>query len=234
MERAGNRFLRSQVKDPELRRKLTPDYSFGCKRPTFSNGYFRAFTRPNVELVTNPIVRIEPDAIVTRDGTRRPIDTLVLATGFNLWQKGNFPAFDVVGRGGLELGEHWNQNHYQSYEGITVPGFPNLFNIHSPYSYSGFCYFNTIEIQMRHMARCIGEMQRRGAAWFEPTPEAQERFMARMRRRAADTVFSAGQCATANSYYFNQHGEATLLRLSSTLAAVREARRFPLEDYRFA
>ncbi|HUS25373.1 MAG TPA: NAD(P)/FAD-dependent oxidoreductase [Candidatus Binatia bacterium] len=234
VERGARRFLASQVKDPELRRKLTPDYSFGCKRPTFSNRYFKTFTRASVELVTTPIARIEPDAIVTADGQRREIDTLVLATGFNLWQKGNFPAFDVVGLGGAELGELWNRNHYQSYEGITVPGFPNLFNIHSPYSYSGFCYFNTIEIQMRHMDRCLKEMRRRGAATFEPTAEAQERFMQRMRSRAADTVFSAGQCATSNSYYFNQHGEATLLRLSSTLAAVRRARSFPLEDYRFA
>ncbi len=133
VERVCKRFLAHQVKDPELRRKLTPDYSFGCKRPTFSNRYFRTFTRDNVALVTTPIARIEPDAIVTADGQRRAIDTLVLATGFNLWQKGNFPAFDVVGRGGVELGDLWNRNHYQSYEGITVPGFPNLFNIHSPY-----------------------------------------------------------------------------------------------------
>jgi hypothetical protein len=87
---------------------------------------------------------------------------------------------------------------------------------------------------MRHMGRCLAEMRRRGAASFEPTPEAQERFMQRMRSRAADTVFSAGSCATANSYYFNQHGEATLLRLSSTMAAARRASGFPLDDYRFA
>ena len=86
---------------------------------------------------------------------------------------------------------------------------------------------------MRHMARCLTELRRRGAGTFEPTLDAQERFMAQMRSRAADTVFSAGQCATANSYYFNQHGEATLLRLSSTLAAVRHAGHFPLDDYRF-
>ena len=233
VERASRRFLAKQVKDPELRRKLTPQYTFGCKRPTFSNHYYSSFTRSDVELVTDSIARIEPDAIVTVDGKRRPIDTLVLATGFNLWQKGNFPAFDVVGRGGVELGDWWNRNHYQSYEGITVPGFPNLFNIHSPYAYSGFCYFNTIEVQMAHMARCIGEMRRRGADCVEVTEQAKDRYMASMKQRDADTVFSAGNCATANSYYFNQHGEATLLRLSSSWAAARHSRSFPLDAYRY-
>jgi cation diffusion facilitator CzcD-associated flavoprotein CzcO len=234
METAGKRFLNSQVKDPELRRKLTPGYSFGCKRPTFSNGYYRSFTRDNVELVTESIARVEPDAIVTADGKRRAIDTLVLATGFNLWQKGNFPAFDVVGRGGVELGDWWNRNHYQSFEGITVPGFPNLFNIHSPYAYSGFCYFNTIEVQMGHMQRCLREMRRLNAASFEPTPEAKDRYMATMKARDADTVFSAGNCATANSYYFNQHGEATLLRLQGAWRAAWNSRHFPLSSYVFS
>ena len=233
VESASRRFLNSQVKDPELRRKLTPQYTFGCKRPTFSNHYYSSFTRSDVELVTDSIDHIEPDAIVTVDGRRREIDTLILATGFNLWQKGNFPAFDVVGRKGVELGDWWNRNHYQSYEGITVPGFPNLFNIHSPYAYSGFCYFNTIEVQMGHMARCIGEMRRQRALSFEATEEAQAKYMATMKRRDADTVFTAGSCATANSYYFNQHGEATLLRLSSSWRAARQSRTFPLSSYRF-
>lgn len=233
METTCRKFLATQVQDPELRRKLTPGYSFGCKRPTFSNHYYSTFTLPKVELVTDSIARIEPDAIVTVDGRRRQIDTLILATGFNLWQKGNFPAFDVFGRNGVELGDWWNRNHYQSYEGITVPGFPNLFNIHSPYAYSGFCYFNTIENQMSHMARCIGEMQRQKARVFEVTSQAKDGYMATMKKRSADTVFSSGNCATANSYYFNQHGEATLLRLSSTWRAARQARRFPLVHYSF-
>ena len=58
-----------QISDPELRKKLTTDYDFGCKRPTFSNDYFKAFTRDNVFLETTPIERIEADGIVTSDGT---------------------------------------------------------------------------------------------------------------------------------------------------------------------
>lgn len=232
-ERACRKHLENQVSDPQVRRKLLPDYSFGCKRPTFSSDYFPTFNRSNVELVTDAIDHIESDAIVTTDGARREIDTLVLATGFNLWQKGNFPAFDVFGGDGVELGECWNKNRYRSFEGITVPGFPNLFNLHAPYSYSGFCYFNTIEIQMKHMERCIKEMRRLGAKSFEVTRRAEDRFINRMRSKAASSVFATGHCATANSYYFNQHGEAALLRLSSVRRGMADAKHFPISSYQF-
>ena len=139
-----------QVEDPETRAKLTPDYSFGCKRPTFSNDYFPTFNLPHVHLETTPIEHIEPDAIVTEDGTRHEIDTLLLATGFNLWDT-NFPAIEIIGRDGLNLGKWWRDNRFQAYEGIAVPKFPNFFSLDSPYSYSGLSYFTTIESQMKHM-----------------------------------------------------------------------------------
>jgi cation diffusion facilitator CzcD-associated flavoprotein CzcO len=230
VERMALAHLARQVKDPVLREKLTPKYSFGCKRPTFSNTYYPTFTRPNVELVTESIARIEPDGIVTSDGKKREIDTLVLATGFSLWEK-NFPAIEVVGKGRLNLGAWWRQNRFQAYEGISVPGFPNLFSLPSPYAYTSLSYFNTIEVQMKHMARLLREMKRKNATTFEVSKAANDTYLHDMKRRVARSVFVNGSCATANSYYFNQHGEATLLRPMSTLAAFRQAGRFPLKDY---
>lgn len=233
-ENACRRHLEKQVPDPELRKKLTPSYSFGCKRPTFSNDYFPTFMRDNVELITDPIGRIEADAIVTKDGTRREIDTLVLATGFNLWERGNFPAFEVVGKNNKELGAQWRASRYKSFEGLTIPGFPNLFDLNAPYSYSGFCYFNQIEIQMKHIERCIKKMQRLGAYSFEVKQEAQERFTERMHKRGQNSVLEVGHCAPANSYYFNPHGDYTLLRLTSARKGLRNARRFPMNSYSFS
>ena len=115
-----------------------------------------------MHLETTPIARIEPDAIVTEDGTRHEIDTLVLATGFNLWDT-NFPAIEVIGREGRNLGKWWRENRFQAYEGIAVPKFPNFFSLNSPYSYSGLSYFTTIESQMKHMTRLLKAMRRQGA-----------------------------------------------------------------------
>lgn len=232
-ERYCTAHLHRQIKDPELRRQLTPDYSFGCKRPTFSNDYFPTFTKPNVHLETTTIEKVDAKGIVTADGNRRDIDVLVLATGFNLWDV-NFPAVEVIGREGRNLGKWWRENRFQAYEGVAVPGFPNFITLNSPYSYSGLSYFTTIEGQMKHMDRLFTAMRERRATEFEVDPVANARFLAEMKERVSESVFALGQCASANSYYFNQHGEATLLRPSSTIAAHRRAVSFPLDDYHYA
>ena len=227
---AAKAHLRRQVPDPGLRRRLTPDYDFGCKRPTFSNTYFRTFTRPDVHLESASIDRIEPDRIVTVDGREREIDTLVLATGFDLW-KTNFPAIEVIGRDGRNLGKWWRENRFQAYEGVAVPHFPNFLTLNSPYAYSGLSYFTTIESQMKHIERLLSEVARRNADTFEVTERANTDFLDRMTSNLDDSVFYRGSCATSRSYYFNPHGEAALLRPTSTINAFREARAFPLEDY---
>jgi cation diffusion facilitator CzcD-associated flavoprotein CzcO len=224
--------LRAQVKDKETRKKLTPHYDFGCKRPTFSNLYFKTFNRPNVRLETNSIERVEADGIVTADGHKTEIDTLILATGFNLWDV-NFPAIEIIGREGTNLGKFWRDNRFQAYEGITVPKFPNLISLNSPYSYSGLSYFTTIEAQMKHMGRLLKETFRRGETTFEVTEQANSHFLDRVTEKLGSSVFYGGDCSTARSYYFNQHGEAALLRPTSTLSAHREAVNFPLEDYSY-
>jgi len=231
--RLARRHLRHQVPDPELRRKLTPDYDFGCKRPTFSNSYYRAFTRPNVHLETTAIERIGPGEIVTSDGLSTPIDTLVLlATGFNIWDI-NFPAFPILGRGGRNLGQWWRDTRFQAYEGVAVPEFPNYLTLASPYSYSGLSYFTTIESQMRHIRRLFTELRRRDARTFEVTQDANDAFLDRVTGKLGDSVFYLGNCAGSRSYYFNQHGEAAILRPTSTINAFREASRFPLGDYTY-
>jgi cation diffusion facilitator CzcD-associated flavoprotein CzcO len=225
-----NRFV--WVRDKELRKKLTPGYDFGCKRPTWSNSYYRALAKPHVHLETNSIERIEPDGIVTADGHKTMIDTLVLATGFDLWEA-NFPAIEVIGRDGRNLGKWWRNNRFQAYQGVSIPYFPNYLGLASPFAFSGLSFFNTMEYQMRHMDRLFGELHRRGAMTFEVTEEANTRFLDRMTELLDKTVFHAGDCATSRSYYFNPNGEATLLRPTSTRNAVREQLDFPLSDYAF-
>ncbi|MDR3418667.1 MAG: NAD(P)/FAD-dependent oxidoreductase [Nevskia sp.] len=234
VEQTCKAHLARQIKDPELRRKLTPQYSFGCKRPTFANNYYPTFNRSNVELVTDPIERIEADGIVTRDGRKRAIDTLILATGFKVCERGNFPAFEVVGRNGMELGDWWERERYQSYEGITMPGFPNLFLLPSPYSYTGLSFFFTVEGQMKHIKRCLGEMRRRQARTFEVTREANDAYVRRMKARLAQTVFLNGNCASANSYYFDRNGEVSIVRPMPVATMHWRSAHFPLSDYRFA
>lgn len=224
--------LRRQVKDRATRRKLTPDYSFGCKRPTFSNDYYPTFNSEHVRLETDPISRVTASGIVTADGHETPVDVLVLATGFNLWDT-NFPAFEIIGRDGLDLGKSWRQSGYHAFEGVTVPGFPNFISLNSPYSYSGLSYFMTIEVQMRHLERLFAELRSRGAETFEVSARADAAFLEQMLERMDDTVFNQGSCGTARSYYYTNEGDAVLLRPTSSISARKAVESFPLESYTF-
>jgi cation diffusion facilitator CzcD-associated flavoprotein CzcO len=226
-----HRFI--SVRDKKTRRALAPDYDIGCKRPSWSNDYYRSFNRPHVHLQANSIERIEPDGIRTTDGNKTVIDTLVLATGFDLWEA-NFPAIEVIGRNGRNLGKWWRDNRFQAYQGMSIPHLPNYLSLASPYAFCGLSFFNTMEYQMRHMDRLFGEVQRRGATTFEVTEEANNRFLDRMTRRLDTSVFYAGDCASSRSYYFNHHGEASLLRPTSVRNAVRDGSNFPLNDYAIA
>ncbi|MCF6386320.1 NAD(P)/FAD-dependent oxidoreductase [Mycobacterium sp. MBM] len=218
------------IRDKELRRRLTPDYDFGCKRPTFSNGYYRAFTRDNVHLQDAGIDHVQADGIVGKDGTKTEIDTLVLATGFDLWEA-NFPAIEVIGRDGRNLGKWWRETRFQAYQGVSMPYFPNYLSLASPYAFLGLNFFNTMEYQMRLMDRLFGEVRRRGATTFEVTEEANTRYLDRMTELLGDSLFTLGNCASARSYYYNPAGEPTLLRPTTTETAIREASEFPLSDY---
>jgi cation diffusion facilitator CzcD-associated flavoprotein CzcO len=225
--------LERHVHDPAVREKLTPRYGFGCKRPSFSNDYLRSFNRRNVELVTDRIERITRAGIVTADGHERPLDALILATGFKVLEVGNTPTYQLYGPRGLELGAFWDEQRYQAYEGITVPGFPNLFLILGPYATNGASWFTMIETQTRHALRCIKAARRRGATWVEVRQEPHDAFFAGIQRRQQNTVFFNNQCGGANSYYFDRHGDAPFLRPASGLEMWWRSRFFPLAHYRF-
>jgi cation diffusion facilitator CzcD-associated flavoprotein CzcO len=230
---ADARKLLGSVVDPEVREALTPHYRLGCKRPSFSNEYVRTFNRENVHLETSAIEAVTPGGVRTADGVEHPVDVLVLATGFKVFDKGNMPPFPVRGAGGLELADWWDENRQQAYEGVSVPGFPNWFSILGPYGFNGQSYFGLIETQMRHIVRCLNRARRDRAARVEIRPEANQRYFESVLARRPNQVFFAGSCANSNSYYFDKHGDVPF-RPSLTLEAAWRSARFDLDDYAFA
>ncbi|MGI8332155.1 flavin-containing monooxygenase [Actinomadura scrupuli] len=226
--------LRLQVRSEKTRRELTPRYSFGCKRPSFSNRYLRAFNRRNVELVTEPIARITATGVVTADGRTREIDTLILATGFKILELGAMPAFPVVGLGGVELGEYWDRNRYQNYQGISVPQAPNFWLMNGPYSVTGASWFTIIEANVRHIVRCVTEARRRGATRMVVQRRPHDAYTAEMRRRMQHTIFTQPGCAGSNSYYFDRHGDSPFVRPESGLRLWWASRHFDLDHYTFS
>ncbi|MFE9788508.1 flavin-containing monooxygenase [Nocardia salmonicida] len=231
-ERAGLAHLRRQVKDPAVRAALTPKYALGCKRPSFSNDYLSTFNRSNVTLETDPISEITATGVRTAEGAEHPADVLILATGFKVMESGNMPTYDLRGVDGRDLETWWDKNRLQAYEGVSVPGFPNFFSIVGPYGYNGASYFTLIENQTRHILRCLHHARTHDADRIEVSEEANDRFFREMLARRGGQVFWDESCATANSYYFDKHGDVPL-RPSSTVEAAWRSTHFPLTDYVF-
>lgn len=225
-------FLQREVKDPVTRDQLTPKYGFGCKRPSTSNTYLKTFNRDNVALVTESIAEIVGNGVRTRDGALHEVDILICATGFKVFESGNMPPFDVTGLGGRDLESWWDANRYQAYEGVSVPGFPNFFLILGPNGYNGASYFQLIEQQVRHIARCLKQARKQSASRIEIREEANARFFRDMKARSGGQVFFNNSCGAANSYYFDKHGDVPF-RPATSLEAHWRSMRFPLGDYRF-
>jgi cation diffusion facilitator CzcD-associated flavoprotein CzcO len=232
-ERAGRKFLRDEVKDPEVRKKLTPDYPVGCKRPGFHNTYLRTFNRDNVYLETDRIERITPSSIRMAEGVEHELDVIIYATGFSVFEQGSMPPYPVRGTGGVDLESWWDENRLQAYKGVSVPGFPNLFTILGPYGYNGSSYFNLIENQARHILRCIHRARGERATRVEVRPEANERYFKKMLSRRSWQVLEQPSCQLANSYYFDKHGDRPF-RSSPTLEVNWDSAHFNLDDYSFS
>lgn len=232
--------MRHQIRDPELREKLTPKYGFGCKRPSFSSDYYPAFNRPNVDLVTDPITEITPEGVRTSEPRDYPADILLWATGFQVFEKGNTPPFEVYGpppeKGAPapELGQYWEDHRYQAYEGTCVQGFPNFFLIYGPYAATGSSWFSMIEAQCNIILRLLKEARQRGSGRVEVTAPAHEAYHRDILKRQQSTVFFNNDCSGANSYYFDRHGDAPFLRPASGLEMWWRSQNFPLTDFHFS
>ena len=228
-------WYRTQVRDPEVRAKLTPVYGLGCKRPAVSSTYLKTFNRPDVSLVTDPIERVTPTGVRTVDGTHRELDVLVLATGFRMSSDPEvYRRSPVIGRDGFDLAEAYATERLRSYESVSMPKLPNHFMIFGPYGWTGGTWHQLVETASAHIVRAITEAHRRGCTAVEVTEEATDRWTAWARERMATSLFNTNNCAPANSYYFDHHGDTPFLRPSSSAQAYEAARTFPLDDYVFS
>ncbi len=190
IERAALEFLEREVHDPETRRKLTPDYTAGCKRRCISDDYLAAFNRDNVHLVTDAITQIEPNGIRDASGQLHEVDTIIEATGFKPFDIHEY--VDIRGRNGRSLQEQW-RHRVESYRTVMAPGFPNFFMLLGPNSATGHTSaLIMIEAQARFVTRCMRLLARHGARHVEPTADATDRFNARIQRDMKQMVFSGG------------------------------------------
>jgi cation diffusion facilitator CzcD-associated flavoprotein CzcO len=205
-EKLAHWYRERTIADPELRAKVTPDYAMGCKRVLFTNDYYPALNRDNVELVASGVERITPRSVVASDGTEREVDAICFGTGFAAT---DFLApLRVRGRRGLDLNDAWREGA-EAYYGITVSGFPNLFLLAGPNTGLGHnSIVFMIEAQVHYVLQCLERMRERGLAWLDVKPAAQRRFNDRLQDRLKDAVWNAGGCT---SWYLDENGKNVTL-----------------------
>ncbi len=227
LEALGKKFMARQVADPDLRAKLTPTYTPGCKRLLQSNEYYPALQRPNVTLETEKIVEIRPGGVVTADGVLHEADTIIYGTGFRITN--NPMAEKIHGADGRSLGEHWAGTGMQAYCGTTIPGFPNYFMLAGPNTGIGHTSLVVmIEAQLAHVVGAFRALRAQGARVIDVRPDTLARWSAEVQRKAAPTVWNSGGCS---SWYLDEAGRNTTLWPDYTFRFVRRTRAFDANDY---
>ncbi len=225
-EAISRRHLRRSVADPALRTALTPAYRMGCKRVLLSDDYYPALARDNVELVTDTITEVREDAVVTADGTVRPVDAIILGTGFHVT---DMPmAQQIRGRDGRSLAEAW-AGSMRAYKGSAVAGFPNLFLVLGPNTGLGHnSVVFMIECQLDYLLGMLRHLDRAGGGTLEPSPGAQAAYVRRIDRRMAGTVWSRGGC---RSWYIDATGRNSAIWPGYTWSYWLRTRRFDPAAY---
>ncbi|SEG94621.1 Predicted flavoprotein CzcO associated with the cation diffusion facilitator CzcD [Thermomonospora echinospora] len=221
--------LHRQVKDPVLRRKLTPDYTMGCKRTLVSSDYYPALTRPNVELVTEGVKEVRGRSIVCGDGTEVEVDAIIFGTGFHVTD-----AFDdahIVGRGGVRIQDAWRDG-IQAHLGVGVAGFPNLFLLLGPNSGLGHnSMIFIIEAQVRYVMQCLRRLRAGNATRIAVRPAVQARFNEWVQRKSEGAVWVAGGCT---SWYLDRNGRNRAAWPASTVNYWLRTRRVRPSDFELA
>ncbi len=183
--------IRERVKDPKTADLLCPKgYPYGSKRPPLEIDYYEAFNRDNVHLIdvsSNAIDEVTENGVRLADGTEHEFDTLILATGFDAFT-GPLMAMNITGRDGLRFSDAWADGP-QTYLGIAVSGFPNLFMITGPQSPS--VLYNmplAIEDHVDFAAAAITHMREHGYTSMEATTQAQDDWVQQTDQAAQATV----------------------------------------------
>lgn len=205
VERVARKHIERSVPDPELRAKVTPDYTIGCKRILPSNSWYPALAEDNVELVTEGVVRATATGVVDAAGVEREVDAIVFGTGFHV---ADMPVGSAVtGRGGKTLDDVW-QGSPSAYLGTAIPGFPNLFLLLGPNTglgHSSMIYM--IESQIEHVIDALAEMRRHDADTAEVREQAAREFNAEIDKRHESAVWNTG----CSSWYLDATGRNATL-----------------------
>ena len=223
--------LRAQVSDPALRAHLTPDYTIGCKRILFSNNYYPALVRDDVQLITDPVTTITPAGVQTVDPlgvtTEREVDAIVWATGFAAQEF--LAGVHITGTDGADLADRWRDGA-RAHLGITVPDFPNLMIAYGPNTnLGGSSIVLMLEAQAIRIRQLVTALADQGMHTVEPTVAAEAAWDARVQGELEHSPWASCE----NWYRHPVTGRITSNWPGGTRSYERLLRNFDTAEYRW-
>jgi 4-hydroxyacetophenone monooxygenase len=212
----------------DLVRKCAPNYPPYGKRILLDNNWFKTLRRSNVELITDPIDHVTTDGVVTRNGKRRPVDILVLSTGFHMTQM--TARLNISGIAGRNLADAWDDDNATAHLGITVPGFPNMFITQGPstglgHGGSAICQ---AESQARYISAMLANMVEQGIAAVDVKREVHDAYVTEVDKRHAELIWTHPGMST---YYRNRYGRVVSATPFSLVEYWSKTHRPKLEEY---
>ncbi|MEV7039975.1 NAD(P)/FAD-dependent oxidoreductase [Amycolatopsis sp. NPDC051061] len=201
-ELIAKRNIAKGIKDSALRKKVTPDYTMGCKRVLISNDYYPALSRPNVDVTTSGIKEVKAHSIVDSAGVEHEVDAIIYGTGFKVTDALEY--LDITGVDGRDLAKEWAAEGMQTHKGIAVSGFPNLFFLLGPNTALGHnSVVFMIESQSRYVVDAIKLAGSRDAAALDVRPGVQDEFQRDIQDKLVKGVWTQGGC---KSWYLDAKG----------------------------
>lgn len=220
--------IKKQIQDPELRRKVTPDFTIGCKRVILSDELYPAYCRENVTLhdKDNGIKAITEKGFTTQDGVEHEVDLIVYSTGYDATD--GVISYPVIGKAGKALADVWS-DFPRAYLGTAAPGFPNFFIVTGPNTGIGHTSaLFIIESQMNYIMNSIAAVRRSGHSVIEVKQKAEEDYTQLIHREMAKTVWQRGGC---NSWYKSKSGKVIAMFPGFSFTFRRWTKRFKRNDH---
>lgn len=215
------------IKDEELKKKVTPDYTMGCKRVLLSNHYYKAIAKENVKVVASGVERIEGNIVIASNGEQYEADVIILGTGFHV---ADVPiAQRVQGKSGKTMAEIW-QGSPEAYRGTTITDFPNFFLVLGPNLAIGHnSAFIIIEAQLDYVIGALTEMRDKKLSRLEVNSQAQRKYNEKVQQDLQATVWNTGGCS---SYYIDENGKNSIGFPWSTLKLRKMLADFDSQAYK--
>ncbi len=217
--------LKLTVNDPELRRRLTPNYVIGCKRVLQSSDWYPALIKPNVNVVSSALAQVQGNTLIAADGSQCEADVIIMGTGFEIAEPPI--AKRIFNRHGESMADVW-QGSPEGYMGTMVADCPNGFLMFGPNLAVSSSALIIIEAQLAYIIDAIRQAQAQDITSIEIDPVRTAEFNDRVQAALQDSVWNKGGCS---SYFIDRNGRNSTVWPWTTLEMRRQLSRFNLDEY---